>query len=812
MKIHRAQVVGTFTTVTGSTISATGSFRGSFDGDGKLATTGSNTFSGNQTVNGSLTVTGNLTAQQFIVSSSVTHLTTSFSSGSTKFGDTIDDTHQFTGSLVVSGSLTVNGTNTILGSGTANYVPKFTSTSVVGNGSLVNDSSGNLGIGVTPSAWGNAFKAIDINTTGTIASSGNDVQILSNVFNNGTSFIYKQTQGAGRFRINEGQFIWQNAPSGTAGNAITFTQAMTLDANGRLFIGATSGVGNDRVLIVTDSSGTYTQALNLKDSNASANGTNFIVIRKSDDTYLGTIGRSGTDNAMAVNGNAYLSLQTELTERMRITSTGNVGIGTSSPTNKLEVFGGSSDGNILASTNGFYSYVSVQKSNAVSTIGRWNTMYRGDTYFGNAINSLIFLGERFNSSGVVDGFYVPLMLQTNGNVVMCAGSNVLGNGNVGIGTTSPGLNLSVQGLYGMPTTSGTQTGGIFRVQDSSSNISLDMGVIQYFGSWIQSINKSNSSNLTLALNPNGGNVGIGTSSPSELLVAYGLSTSRPRLVVGQLTTSTPLYSTYNSQDTPAIEVNTSTTTGFAGFTMSNSNNTNGNTLGAISFAAAGTSNGEKRGAIIGSSLESASTSSVTANLIFYTTSASSVAERMRITSGGTVFVGTTSLVAPGTFNAYSNISSPAGRIVGGPSMADGNIALMVDKYSTTNTTSQWFLGFTTNNQSVASGVITANGASQAAFGSWSDRRLKENIVDLPNQLSNILALRPVEFDYIESEGGGHQTSFIAQEFEEIYPDAVGERPDGMKTLTGWGKTEAILVKAIQEQQAQINELKSLLNV
>jgi hypothetical protein len=185
-------------------------------------------------------------------------------------------------------------------------------------------------------------------------------------------------------------------------------------------------------------------------------------------------------------------------------------------------------------------------------------------------------------------------------------------------------------------------------------------------------------------------------------------------------------------------------------------------------------------------------------------------ERMRITSDGKVYVGITSLTSPGTFNAYTNNTTCAARFVAGPSQPDGNITLMVDKYSTTNTTSQWFLGFTINNQAVASGVITANGASQAAFGSWSDRRLKENITDLPNQLSNILALRPVEFDYIESEGGGHQTSFIAQEFEEIYPDAVGQRPDGMKTLTGWGKTEAILVKAIQELKSENDTLKEIL--
>lgn len=59
------------------------------------------------TVSGDLTVTGNLTAQQYIVSSSVTYFTESFSSGSTRFGDTLDDTHQFTGSLSITGSLQV---------------------------------------------------------------------------------------------------------------------------------------------------------------------------------------------------------------------------------------------------------------------------------------------------------------------------------------------------------------------------------------------------------------------------------------------------------------------------------------------------------------------------------------------------------------------------------------------------------------------------------------------------------------------------------------------------------------------------------
>ena len=60
-------------------------------------------------IEGNITATGNITAQKYIVSSSVTYMTTSFSSGSTMFGDTIDDNHQFTGSVLISGSLTVEG-------------------------------------------------------------------------------------------------------------------------------------------------------------------------------------------------------------------------------------------------------------------------------------------------------------------------------------------------------------------------------------------------------------------------------------------------------------------------------------------------------------------------------------------------------------------------------------------------------------------------------------------------------------------------------------------------------------------------------
>jgi hypothetical protein len=133
----------------------------------------------------------------------------------------------------------------------------------------------------------------------------------------------------------------------------------------------------------------------------------------------------------------------------------------------------------------------------------------------------------------------------------------------------------------------------------------------------------------------------------------------------------------------------------------------------------------------------------------------------------------------------------------------GTAQLRLIKTDNTNTTSQIFVQFVIDGNNTNSGQINANGASQAAFGSFSDARLKENIVDLPLQLSNIMALRPVEFDY--KDGCGHQIGFIAQEMEQVYPDAIGVGENEMLTITGWSKTEARLVKAIQEQQTLITQ-------
>ena len=122
--------------------------------DQQLESTSTPTFAGvnlngDSSITGSLVITGNLTAQQYIVSSSVTYMTRSFSSGSTQFGDDKTDIHEFTGSIHLSGSLDAasfrygdtswkefDGTNQLTGS-------NWTIKSTKGSGDLfqvVNDS------------------------------------------------------------------------------------------------------------------------------------------------------------------------------------------------------------------------------------------------------------------------------------------------------------------------------------------------------------------------------------------------------------------------------------------------------------------------------------------------------------------------------------------------------------------------------------------------------------------------------------------------------------------------------------------------
>lgn len=171
---------------------------------------------------------------------------------------------------------------------------------------------------------------------------------------------------------------------------------------------------------------------------------------------------------------------------------------------------------------------------------------------------------------------------------------------------------------------------------------------------------------------------------------------------------------------------------------------------------------------------------------------------------GRVGVGTSSLSAKMVIAAEST-TLPVLRLLGGGAGDVANRAFEIFKTDNDTTTSQNFIYFYINNGSAGSGKINANGANAAAFGSTSDIRLKENVVNLPSQLDAILSLRPVEFDY--KDGSGHQIGFIAQEVQEVYPDLVGES-DGYLTLTDLNKNDARMIKAFQELAAKVTALEA----
>ena len=295
-----------------------------------------------------------------------------------------------------------------------------------------------------------------------------------------------------------------------------------------------------------------------------------------------------------------------------------------------------------------------------------------------------------------------------------------------------------------------------------------------YAAYIQTSNTGSPSVFPLVLNPDGGNVGIGTSSPLSKVDARAASA-----VIGN-------YQTIQAFSTDSAAINLGGGIGLGGYYS-----------GTSSIAVFGNITGRK---------ENGTGGNFDGYLAFGTNNTSTgVVERVRLDSSGRLLVGLTSTTDTCLLNVKTNATNTISAIFGSGVAGDvGTAQLFISKVDNNSTTSQIFARFLIDSGNIASGQINANGASAAAFGTYSDRRLKENIVDLPPQLNNIMALRPVEYDYIESEGGGHQIGFVAQEVKPIYPDLVGEREDGMLTLTDFNKNDARLIKAIQEMKALID--------
>jgi hypothetical protein len=112
------------------------------------------------------------------------------------------------------------------------------------------DSSGNLGLGVTPSAIGAGRYLQVLSTTSFGQQANGSANMLCNAYESSTNtFSYVVSAAASRYNASVSGHQWYTAPSGTAGNAISFTQAMTLDASGTLLVNRTAVVGLEKLSV-----------------------------------------------------------------------------------------------------------------------------------------------------------------------------------------------------------------------------------------------------------------------------------------------------------------------------------------------------------------------------------------------------------------------------------------------------------------------------------------------------------------------------------------------------------------------------------
>jgi hypothetical protein len=149
-----------------------------------------------------------------------------------------------TNAVSIGDTSSVNGQN-ILFNTTNTYVATYTN----GTEKMRVDGSGNLGLGVTPSTWTGQIALQVGQGASLVGASGSPyMELNANLYFNGSN-RYLTSNYATQYVQNNGQHQWYNAPSGTAGNAITFTQAMTLDNSGNLLVGTTSATYNSQVQV-----------------------------------------------------------------------------------------------------------------------------------------------------------------------------------------------------------------------------------------------------------------------------------------------------------------------------------------------------------------------------------------------------------------------------------------------------------------------------------------------------------------------------------------------------------------------------------
>ena len=187
-----------------------------------------------------------------------------------------------------------------------------------GSGKATIDTTGNFGLGVNPSAWQTtSYKVLQVNKASIMSEDVTAVRLNQNYYvDSAYANRYIGTGYASYYAQINGAHQWHTAASGTAGATVSFTQAMTLTAAGRLGIGTTS------------------PAANLEVSSTARLGNFDINVSTADSAVWIT----GSDFGIGTYYNNAFKFLTSNTERARIDSSGNFSVGTTSASSKFHVY------------------------------------------------------------------------------------------------------------------------------------------------------------------------------------------------------------------------------------------------------------------------------------------------------------------------------------------------------------------------------------------------------------------------------------------------------------------------------------------
>lgn len=483
-----------------------------------------------ETVDGDLTVTGKLTAQEFhteYVSGSII-----YTSGSTKFGDSADDTHEFTGSAFIEPGLTVtgDGSNHIIKAVRAGSTRLFVgnavntvgiNTETVNNPLTVNggaDFSGNVGIGTTTPASGRNLHIAN-STTGVLrvegtSTNGEAVVELYGKNSSGTQrALILKYDNADIFRIGTAQAV-----------AIRFetsdTERMRIDSGGNVGIGTTSlpttltvGHGSHGIGAAYLGANSLPSIAGLfTDSNVNG-GTGFgdlhIKSRSDYGVYSMFFHTAAANNTPQI--------------RMTIKPDGNVGIGTTSPSAPLHVY-------------------KTADYSAIISRADWNSGTPTKLALGKQFGPLAFISTDLVET-TNDTSYIALNYKS-GLSTYAEGLRVDNTGNIGINTTSPNSKLTIQ-------SGGDAT--LFSVRGHLSGYSYPniFEVVQTGADAFVNV-KTGAGNTITSLSGYSGtpsyflsNVGIGTTTPVRNLDVRGpiISTRNELYSTATINSTTPYNST-----------------------------------------------------------------------------------------------------------------------------------------------------------------------------------------------------------------------------------------------------------------------------